>query len=74
MEPEPPQDRVLPYRFTEPSDGPPHQHNYRYVGGGEHVVRYCTECNKSWALVVLESLIDHKTIYVWRATIEEDKV
>lgn len=74
MDSEPPQGgSVLPYRFTEPSDGPPHQHDFNYVGG-EHTVRFCTDCNKSWALVELQSLIDHSTIYVWRETKEEDEV
>jgi hypothetical protein len=66
-------DDVLRHYPIEPSDGPPHHHDFGYVGG-EHAVRYCTDCGKSWALVVLESLIDHKTIYVWRETIEEDKI
>lgn len=74
MDSEPPQGgSVLPYHFIEPSeDQPPHVHFYEYTGGGEHMVRHC-ECNKSWVLVEFHSLIDHKTIYEWRETREEEK-
>jgi hypothetical protein len=72
MEPESPQDRVLRHYTIEPQS-PLHRHDYRYVGG-EHTVRYCTSCEKSWALVELESLIDHRTIYVWRETEEENEI
>lgn len=74
MDSEPPQGgSVLRHYTIEPSDGPPHQHSYEYTGGSEYIVRHC-ECNKSWVLVELRSLIDHSTIYVWREIKEEDEV
>ena len=68
MEPEP----LRHYIIDDKTVPPPHQHAYEYTAGGEYIVRHC-ECGKSWVLVELRSLIDHKTIYEWRETREEEK-
>lgn len=54
MEPEPPQDRVLPYHYIESSDPPPHVHAYEYVGG-KRTVRYCDSSFFLWKAINEES-------------------